>query len=95
MRSDDLGAVGDLHLGLGVHRIEERLENGLVVGFEKRINIERIVSIDVVQRSVEHFRCNTVEGAAINRVEMSLHVLVVLNATTLGLKVLGARLLKK
>ena len=95
MRSDDLGAVGNLHLGLGVHRIEERLEDGLVVGLEKRFDIERIVSIDVVHRSVEHFGCDPVEGAAINRVEMSLHVLVVLNATTQGLKVLGARFLKK
>jgi hypothetical protein len=39
--------------------------------------------------------CDTVEGATINRVEMSLHELVVLDAATLGLKVLGARFLKK
>jgi hypothetical protein len=41
------------------------------------------------------FGCDPVEGAAINRVEMSPHVLVVLDAATLGLKVLGARFLKK
>ncbi len=95
MRHDDLGAVGDLHLGLSVHRIEERLENDLVVGLEESINIQRIITINVVHRIVEMFGCDPVEGAAINRVEMSLHVLVVLDATTLGLKVLGARFLKK
>jgi hypothetical protein len=98
MRRDDLGAVdavGDLQLGLGVHRIEERLENDLVVGLEERLNIQRIVTINVVYRSVEMLGCDTVEGATINRVEMSLHELVVLDAATLGLKVLGARFLKK
>jgi hypothetical protein len=92
---DDLSAVGDLQLGLGVHRIKERLENDLVGCLEKRLNIQRIVTIAVVHRSIEVLGCDPVEGAAINRVEMILHVLVVLNTTAFGFKILGAGFLKK
>ncbi len=96
---DDLGVVvgvGDPRQGPGVHETAELLEDGGVVGLKKCVDVEWIISIDVGQSRVEYFEGDTVQDAAVFRIQMSLHTLVVLNATTLvDLKISGTSLLKK
>ena len=82
-----LGAVhvGDLQLGLRVDDIEELLEDRRIGALEKRVDVEGVVTINVVLSIDELILGDTVEYTAMNGVEMSLHHLVVLDTTTLDI----------
>ncbi len=89
--------VGDLHQGLHIDGTKELLDDSkIVLAMEKRVDVEGVITINVVLSLEELILGDTIEDTAVLGVEMSLHHLVVLDTTTLDIcKILGPGLLKR
>ena len=94
-----LGAVqvGDHRQGLRIDGTKELLEDSnIALALEKRVDIDGVITINVVLSLDELILGDTIEDTAVLGVEMSLHHLVVLDTTTLDLcKIRGPGLLKR